>query len=940
MDHVEETGWWSSQQNNPYKGMNHMVGRCSIAFFLLLSCTVIQAQDKRAMDVADIMKFEQLRSPAISKDGQWVVHAAVPDRGDPRVLVYSSDGRKRFELAGARDPVISGNGQWIAAVLAVPASDLLVSDKGNDKGSKTGLILMDTRTGEQTRMDSIQSFAFSNDGNLLAAMQHGDSKNKNGATEKDAGGLSPGNTLSLRNLEEGSKLEIPFVTGFAFDSISRHLAYVVADTGSGGNGVFVLDLLDPDTRPIPLFADSSAWGSDLVWNNPLGQLAFLAGIAGEGGKQEKTGLWLWEPGEDRAMEALSDEELEEGWKIWHSNSLQWTRDGLRLFLGIKPDSEILIPEEEKPDSLKNLYSTEDILAGKQVDVWHWNDPYINPQQKIQWKEEKNRTYTGVYYPDQDQFIPLSGPDMPEIRTSDNPHRVLGSTNVPYAKMVTWDGRYRDYYLVNLRSGKRELAVKKHQERPSLSPDGNFLVWFQDGDWYLLDASTGESRNLTAGLNVSFADEDWDYPADTPGYGVADWLDASSAVLIYDKYDIWQFPLTGGQPLCLTEGSGRSEKLQFRIRRLDRDRQYLEPGESLLLTAYHDLEKYTAIYSMEAGRKGVELLAEGPHKYTPVARAEEADKLLFTRQSYTEFPDLWVSGPALKKPLKLSDLNPQIEEIAWGDAELVEWSSIDGTPLQGILIKPGNYQEGRKYPVLVYYYRFFSNRLYDFNRVELTHRPCFPYYASNGYAIFLPDIRFDVGNPGYSATKCLVPGVQKIIDMGVADPEAICLHGHSWSGYQTAFAITQTDIFACAIAGAPVSNMTSAYSGIRWGSGLARQFQYEKSQSRIGGSLWEARDKYIENSPVFFADRIETPLLIMFGDEDDAVPWYQGIELYLAMRRLGKDCIFLQYRKEPHHPKTYANKLDCTLRYKEYLDHYLKKEPAAEWISKGIPYTGK
>jgi dipeptidyl aminopeptidase/acylaminoacyl peptidase len=257
-----------------------------------------------------------------------------------------------------------------------------------------------------------------------------------------------------------------------------------------------------------------------------------------------------------------------------------------------------------------------------------------------------------------------------------------------------------------------------------------------------------------------------------------------------------------------------------------------------------------------------------------------------------------------------------------------------------LIKPGNYEAGKKYPVLVYYYRFFSNRLYDFNRVELTHRPCFPYYASHGYAIFLPDIRFDVGNPGYSATKCLVPGVQKIIDMGVADPEAICLHGHSWSGYQTAFAITQTDIFACAIAGAPVSNMTSAYSGIRWGSGLARQFQYEKSQSRIGGSLWEARDKYIENSPVFFADRIETPLLIMFGDEDDAVPWYQGIELYLAMRRLGKDCIFLQYRKEPHHPKTYANKLDCTLRYKEYLDHYLKKEPAAEWISKGIPYTGK
>ncbi|MBN2414605.1 prolyl oligopeptidase family serine peptidase [bacterium] len=183
-------------------------------------------------------------------------------------------------------------------------------------------------------------------------------------------------------------------------------------------------------------------------------------------------------------------------------------------------------------------------------------------------------------------------------------------------------------------------------------------------------------------------------------------------------------------------------------------------------------------------------------------------------------------------------------------------------------------------------------------------------------------------------------MQKLIDMGVADPGGIALHGHSWSGYQTAFVITQTDIFACAIAGAPVSNMTSAYSGIRWESGMARQFQYEQSQSRIGKSLWEARDLYIENSPVFFADRIETPLLIMFGDEDGAVPWYQGIELYLAMRRLGKECVFLQYRGEPHHPRKYANKLDYTLRMKQYLDHYCKGEAAAEWIGKGVPYRGK
>jgi len=204
-----------------------------------------------------------------------------------------------------------------------------------------------------------------------------------------------------------------------------------------------------------------------------------------------------------------------------------------------------------------------------------------------------------------------------------------------------------------------------------------------------------------------------------------------------------------------------------------------------------------------------------------------------------------------------------------------------------VIKPGNYEEGKRYPVLVYYYRFFSQRLHEFNQPAVNHRPSFPLYASNGYVVFLPDVRFEVGRPGFSATKSVVPGVQHLIDIGLADPDAIALHGHSWSGYQTAFVVTQTNIFKTAIAGAPVSNMTSAYSGIRLGSGLARQFQYEMSQSRLSGSLWEARDDYIDNSPVFFADKIETPMLILHGDVDDAVPWEQSIELYLAMRRNGK-----------------------------------------------------
>jgi len=874
------------------------------SLILSLFALGITAQQKRAMELTDIMKFEQLRSPAISENGQWVVHAAVPDRGDPRVLVYSTDGEVRYELPGGKDPVFSRDGNWLAATRTVPASELLVSDRGKEPEPKTGMLLLNTSTGKKYSFDMVKSFAFSNNSKWL--IYHNYSKSTKKKEDKiNNGKLQAGTTLTIMELEVGKRDTLAFISAYAIDSISQHLAYVVSDTGGLRNGIFSLALSASSRTPLSLYADSSAWAGNLNWNNKTGQLAFLAGVTTEKGEKGDADLYLWSPGNKKARQVLSDNELQKEWKIWHSNKLRWSKDGERLFLGTRPAAEIPEPEEKKADSLKNLYNNEDILAERTVDVWHWNDPYINTHQKKRWENEKNRTYTGVYYADEDRFVQLADPEMPDLQISENDQILLGSSSIPYAKRVTWDGRYSDYYLVDLARGDKKLVLSAHQGRPSLSPDGLYLSWYEEGDWYLMELATRQSRNLTSGLGLPFANEDWDYPEDTPGYGLAGWLDRSEALLVYDKYDIWQFPSAGGDPVCLTEGKGRTEKLQFRIRRLVQELPYLESGEQLLLSAYHDLEKYTAVYQMKAGKAGVSALLEEPKKYTLLARAREADRLLFSRQSYTEFPDLWVTDLKFKKPRKLSDLQAQT-----------------------------------KYPVLVYYYRFFSNRLYDFNRVEMTHRPCFPYYASNGYAIFLPDIRFDIGNPGYSATKCLVPGVQKLIDSGIADPEAICLHGHSWSGYQTAFAITQTDIFTCAIAGAPVSNMTSAYSGIRWGSGLARQFQYEKSQSRIGGSLWEARDLYIENSPVFFADRIETPLLIMFGDKDDAVPWYQGIELYLAMRRLEKECHFLQYRNEPHHPRKYANKLDCTIKYKEYLDHYLKGEPAAEWIHNGVPYNGK
>jgi len=324
----------------------------------------------------------------------------------------------------------------------------------------------------------------------------------------------------------------------------------------------------------------------------------------------------------------------------------------------------------------------------------------------------------------------------------------------------------------------------------------------------------------------------------------------------------------------------------------------------------------------------------------VQKAKDADVYLFTQSSFEEFPDLWVANGRFDAPTRISDANPQQRGYRWGTDELVSWRSNDGVPLKGILFKPEDFDPTKKYPMVVYIYEQLSQNLNAYvppggrNVINPT------VYVSNGYLVFEPDIHYETGYPGPSALKSIVPGVQMLIDSGFVDPNAVGLQGHSWGGYQTAYVITQTSMFRAAMAGAPVANMTSAYGGIRWQTGLARAFQYEHTQSRIGGSIWEYPMRYLENSPLFAADRITTPLLIMSNDDDGAVPWYQGIELFVAMRRLGKEVYLIDYNGEGHNPTKRANQLDIAMRMQQFFDHFLKGAPEPEWMREGIPFLNK
>jgi len=903
-----------------------------IAIGAALICTVLTTgsfAQKRAMTFEDVMTFRNMAGPVISDNGRWVAYESAPDRGDGHAEVRSTDGRSIYKVERGASAQLTPDGNWAAFLVKPPASDMEDPAKKDDR-PRSGMALVDTRSGNITSFEEVTRFSITDDGNWLIRLHHEPKTKKRweGGTE-----------LVIRKLSDGTEKAIPFVKSFQVDSTSSWLVYSYADSLKL-NGLYAVNLKSNDMTTMLLDTLTEGHFSMPAWHHKSGRAAWMAAANGVDKKAGPAALKLWQSGTTN-ISTLASGQQAQGWMMPNDAAPRWTTDGNRIFLGLRTWKEAVAPDTTKKPF--NLFDLDALLDSRELDVWHWNDPTISTQQKVQYRMEQSRTSMAVFHVGERRLVPLSDETMRTVQFSDNPNYAIGLDNRAYAQMTTWDGSYNDIYRVNLRDGSRlRLLEKNRGGGVNLSPEGKWAVFFNDGNWHMIEMATGEITEVTSRAGSVFFNEDTDTPGPPGSYGFGGWVTGDAAFRVYDRFDIWEFDTANPSKFRnLTQNGGRSQNITFRIQNLDgTSRESVGRNEELHLSGYDNNRKSNGYYRLRPESGGIIHLITENKRITFVTKVKGTGQMVYSRQTTNEYPDLWLADKDFKGGRKITDFGKQLDQFLIGTSELVKWTDLNGNPLEGVLIKPGNYEPGKRYPVIVYFYELFNQRLHEFNQTVVNHRPSFNFYSSNGYAIFLPDVRYDIGLPGYSATRSLVPGVQKIIDMGIADPNAIGLHGHSWSGYQALHVITQTHIFACAVAGAPVSNMISAYSGIRWGTGVARQFQYETGQSRIGGSLWEYPERYIENSPVFFADRIKTPTLIQHGDADEAVPWYQSIEMYLAMRRLGKDAVFLQYRSEPHHLQKYANKLDYSIKMKEYFDHYLKGMPAASWISEGEPYRGK
>ena len=890
---------------------------------------------QKVLSFEDVMKFENITSPQISDQGNWLIYDVWPDRGDGYVVANQVNGEIEYKITLGKNPVISSNELWVAAKREV---SLAIQLKEGRKGPKPGISLLSLSDGSIAQFDSISAFDFSNDGKWLV-YKHLQRKE---IEDLKLENKKIGTELTLRELQSEEEFSFKFVTAFEFDSLSNFLAYSVIDTSNMENGLYIFDLESKES--IPIHTMESGLYSNITWAPKSSNLVFTAASYDTSYIDSDADLKLWTSRNQRLETLVSADEIDAEYALTSLNRLVFTHDGDRLFFGLRDREMVdLERQEDEEEGEIDIYDIDSIIEDRGLDIWHGDDPFIKTHEIQTWNSRKNHLYMAVYhFGRRARWVQLGDKTVPDVQIRHNKNIVLASSNIPYARERTWDGTLRDWYTIDLDSGDKTQFLTSSRYSPQLSNGGKFAAYYSNQHWSLYDVERNSSRNLTADLDTPFYNEDHDYPYPVPGYGVAGWTSVDAHVLIYDKFDIWTFDTRNGNANNITGGEGRAENRIFRIERVEENWDAFSTDEDLLLTSYHDVKKNFGFYSTGITDSDVTELLEEDKKFTFVSKARGSDEMLYKREAYDEFPNLWVADSWLfEETAQQTNLNENLSELwNWGKAELVDWLSTDGTYMQGVVIKPDDYDPNKRYPVMTYYYRFFTNRLHDFNEARTNHRPVFAQYVSDGYVVFLPDVRFEIGRPGFAATKSVVPGVQKLVELGIADPDKLGLHGHSWSGYQTAFIVTQTDIFDAAVSGAPVSNMTSAYSGIRWASGLARQFQYEQTQSRIGAPLVEAPLTYIENSPVFYADKITTPMLIQHGDDDGAVPWYQSIEMYLAMRRYDKDVIFLQYHGEPHHLQKFENKLDYAIRMKEYFDFYLKDEGKPEWIISGERFQGR
>jgi dipeptidyl aminopeptidase/acylaminoacyl peptidase len=949
----------------------------------------VPAAVKKALDVDDVTAWKNIGTTTLSKNGEWFAYRVAPQEGDAELVVrnVASGKETKFPLGEVGAPAGGGGG---AAVFAGGASLQFSDDskwiafttnparaeaqrlRRQRRPVQSGVTVVNLASGDKKEYPNIRRFSFNGDSATHIALHRAPAQPAGGGAGAAAaapaggrgaapGGAAGGNDnrprgtdLILRELAAGTELNMGNVSEFAFTRDGKLLATVIDATDKIGNGVQLRNMLTGTVASL----DTDAGNYErLSWTEKGNGLTVLKG------KEDKaytdklysivgfTGFGSGEP-KKTVFDPSKDKSFPEGFAISGNRAATWNEQMDAFVFGIAEPRKKTTPAgpqqpgapaaegDDAPRPGGDQANNND--ADEKVDLvlWHWKDSRLQSQQQVQENTDRNFSYLSMYYVGPQKFVRLADDEVRTVNLAPKHKFAVGFDDREYELMGNMDGRrYRDVYVVNPSTGERKLALKRARWYNGTSPDGQSLLYYEDGNFFVYDMASGKSKNITLGLPASFVDTEDDHNVVKPPTSPMGWLKGSKAVLISDNWDIWQVPVDGGQAINLTV-NGRKDQIRYQQRLPleppdDRD-EGIDMSQPQYFRVYGEWTKKGGIARLDPGKPGLTNVLWGDAGYSRLMKAEKADVMLYTKETELEPPDYFATDSKFGEPKRLTDMRPQVAQFKWTQgAQLVNYTCDKGDKLQAALYLPANYEKGKSYPTMVYFYEKMSQTAHQFGTPSANGFNK-SVYTSNGYAVLIPDIVYKVNDPGMSAVWCMVPAVKAAIATGVVDAKKVGITGHSWGGYQTSFLVTQTDIFAAAVAGAPLTNMISMYSLIYKNSGGGNMAIFESSQGRFKGGYWDNWDAYYRNSPVFFAKNVKTPLMILHNDKDGAVDFTQGVEYYNTLRRMGKPVILLEYIGENHGLARRPNQRDYTVRMKEFFDHHLKGAPAPDWMVNGVP----
>ncbi len=875
----------------------------------------LAAQDsvgKRAMRIEDYARWRSIVSVAISDDGQWMTYGYRHHRADDTLYVKNLDTEVEFLLPRGSEPKFSDDSRWVAYAVGMTFDEVekLRKDK---KPVPQSVGLMNLSTGDTLTWAGVSSFEFSKGSGFLAI------KKVAPDTEEEHKGAD----LILRDLAGGYDELIGNVGDYAFNKPGTYLAHTVDAAGRSGNGLYAYEL---DGRVRRVLDSDTLLYARLTWDEGGTALAVLKGTTDSGLVERRNRLVVFTDVGDRTKRVELDPGQVSGFPsdmvISEKGALIWSEDLSRVILGLRPQETEFEEDEDNPVA--------------NVDIFHWADDRLQTVQERRAQADRNFTFRATFMVGSRGFVRLTDSTMRYITLTRNGSWGMGRDDRAYVS--DWEEPRADYYRVNTATGERKLVLEAQNRTLGLSPDSKHFLYWKDGHVWDYAIESDRSLNLTQSAPVSFVNGQWDYPSTKPSYGIAGWTKDGDAVVLNHRYDLWLQPLDGSSATVLTEGTGDEESIRFRYVQLDPEERFIDLSEPVVLSAFGDLNKRYGYYQLNRSR--IQPLVFEDMRVTGLQKSKDADRVLFTMETFVDFPNYHVSDMRMSQTRQITDANPWQSEYRWGHNILIEYENKDGVPLQGVLSIPDGYEPGQHLPMLVDFYEKRSQELFSYSRLVFRDTPMFAKYVSNGYLVLRPDVHFNTGTTHDDMLDCVEAATRKVIELGYADPERIGLHGHSFSGGGASFIATRSDMFAAIVAGAAPINLAGEFNILFRGSGQNNHRYDIYSQGRYGTNPFDDFALYRSQSPITWVETMDTPLLYLHGTDDGSVEYLQGMEFYNALRFLGKPIIFTSYPGAGHHLSKLENQKDFMVRMEQFYDHYLKDAPAPDWMVNGVPFLQK